>query len=86
MPEVAAFRRRLSESAGALGDSNPERDVLEAARDDVSTLLRSWIDRELHELFEERDVALRDLELDLDVALAEALAGGAQPAAEERPQ
>jgi hypothetical protein len=71
--EVAAFRRRLLETADALRESSSEPGDLRAAREDVVSLLGKWVDRQLHEVLRERDAELRDLEFDLEVALSEAL-------------
>ncbi len=88
-PQVAAYRRRFSEAKEVLGPSSGEPSAAKAARDEVVTLLRKWVDRELRALLEERDAELRGLEFDLDVALGGTLAGTNQatkPAAENRPK
>jgi hypothetical protein len=74
--EVAVFRRRLLQAADTVGESSVEPSAARAARADVVSLLRKQIDRELHELLQERDAELRSLELDLEVALSETLAPG----------
>lgn len=83
--EVAALRRRLSEAVDALGESEPDGGAVRKARDEVGSLLGEWIDRELRELLEERDIELRDLELDLDVALAGTLARRSTPSSAQSP-
>jgi tetratricopeptide (TPR) repeat protein len=74
-PQAAAYRRRLSESLGALGRSRAEPVDPTEARDDVRSLLGTWVDGEIRELIEARQAELRDLEFELDVALAGTLAG-----------
>lgn len=73
--EVTLIRRRLSDVIGALRGSQPEIEALEAARNEVTLLLRAWIDRELQDLLQEREADLLHLEFDLEVALSETLAG-----------
>jgi hypothetical protein len=71
--EVTAFRRRLLQSAAALEESPTDAGDVREAREDVAGRLRNWADRELREVLRERDAELRVLELDLEVALSEAL-------------
>lgn len=75
-PEIAAFRRKISEATAVFGRPPFDFTASSEARDEVVPLLRSWIDRELGALLEERETELRHLEFDLEVALSETLGGG----------
>lgn len=82
--ETANYRRRLSEAL------RPTRDLRAEAgsRDEVSSLLGKWVDRELRDLLEKRDQELHDLEFQLDVALGGTLGEGTRStrAADEQPR
>ena len=77
--EVAAYRRRLSQSLVTLAKSSGDVGALEAERARVSRLLDRWIDHEIRELVKEREAELHEIELDLDVMLGESLAATATP-------
>jgi tetratricopeptide (TPR) repeat protein len=74
-PQVGALRRELSENASALSASRPDQSALQPAREEAASLLGQSIDRELRGLLEKRDAELREIEFNLDVALAGTLVG-----------
>jgi hypothetical protein len=78
-PEIDALRRELSESSSVFAASPSGGRALRMARAEIARLLRQWVDRELRQLLEEHDAELRDIEFDLDVALAATLAAEARP-------